>query len=334
MILKKINKEDVGEYLERINYIAYSDDFARFAQSAYGSQRSFVGIFDGSDLKAFFPIFDRKNGGQHIVEVPLFIYTEIFFIDSKFIVDGFELGRELVKLSGCQVVRLNVYKSYFPENFKTNGFQEIFTTMVILLEGVGSFEDYLMNSISRNARSKIYKGRSSGFEFVKLTEKDLQEFYDLYRAHVKFLNSTPHPIDYFRKIIDAHEASQNLFMFGVRHNDGLVAVNLFVLNKDYLEVKFLADDVQERRLFPNNFLYAEMIRWAIAHKVKLIDLGGIPNTMRSNIEFKKSFGAKEYPIYTQYLFKNRLQEIIFKLNRRIFYIKKYPRLIMKRFFLI
>jgi len=330
--LKRIEKKDIDGYLEGVNYVAYSDEFAKFARSAYGSERSFAGVFEGNNLKAFFPFFERESRRQRVVEIPLFIYTEIFFLDDKFIINGFELGRELIKLTGCDVLRLNIYKPNFPENFKTEGFHDIFTTVIIPLESVDSFEDYLTNSISRNARSKIYKGQSSGFEFIVLAEKDLPEFYNLYCEHIKFLGSVPHPVDYFQKIIDAHAANKNLFMFGVRHGGKLVAANLFVLNNDYLEVKFLADDVSERRLFPNNFLYAEMIKWAINEGVKFIDFGGIPNSMRSNIEFKKSFGAEEYPIYTQYFFKNFIHQLIFELNRRFFYLKKHSKLVLNKLF--
>ena len=333
MNLKRIEKKDIDGHLESINYIAYSDNFAKFAQSAYNSKRSFVGIFNGDNLKAFFPVFERESRGQCIVEVPLFIYTEIFFLDDKFIINGSELGHELIKLTGCDVSRLNIYKQHFLENFKTEGFQDIFTTVIISLEGVGSFEDYLMNSISRNARSKIYKGQSSGFEFITLTEKDLPEFYNLYYEHVIFLGSVPHPIDYFKKIIDAHESDKSLSMFGVRHGGKLIAANLLIIYKDYLEVKFLADDVLERKLFPNNFLYAEMIRWAIGRHVKFIDFGGIPSTMRSNIEFKKSFGAKEYPLYTRYFFRSLLERLKFKFGRSLFYLKKNPKLILNKILL-
>ena len=333
MNLKRIEKKDIDGHLESINYIAYSDNFAKFAQSAYNSKRSFVGIFNGDNLKAFFPVFERESRGQCIVEVPLFIYTEIFFLDDKFIINGSELGHELIKLTGCDVSRLNIYKQHFLENFKTEGFQDIFTTVIISLEGVGSFEDYLMNSISRNARSKIYKGQSSGFEFITLTEKDLSEFYNLYYEHVIFLGSVPHPIDYFKKIIDAHESDKSLSMFGVRHGGKLIAANLLIIYKDYLEVKFLADDVLERKLFPNNFLYAEMIKWAIGRHVKFIDFGGIPNIMHSNIEFKKSFGGKEYPLYTRYFFRNPWHKFRFKLNRQLRYLKKNPKLILSKLLL-
>lgn len=332
MILKKIDINKLSNYLDKINYIAYSDSFAEFALSAYSSRRSFVGIYENDELEAFFPIFERKGNGQHVAEVPLFIYTEIFFIDREFVINGLELGRELIQKFRCDVLRLNIYKPNFAENFITDGFQEIFTTMIIPLDGINSFEDYLARSISRNARSKIYKGEASGFEFVELSEKDLPEFYNLYENHVKFLESTPHSIDYFRKIITAHEIGRNLFMYGARHQGKLVAANLLTKNKDYLEVKFLADDISERRLFPNNFLYAEMIKRAIEWKVKFIDFGGIPNTMPSNIEFKKSFGAKEYPIFTAYFFRNSVQKIIFKFRRRIMYVRKYPKLIIKKLF--
>ena len=333
MDLKRIEKKDIDGYLEGINYIAYSDNFAKFAQSAYDSKRSFVGILDSDNLKAFFPVFERESRGQRVVEVPLFIYTEIFFIDDKFIINGSELGRELIKLTGCDVLRMNIYKQHFSENFKTEGFQNIFTTVIIPLEDVGSFEDYLMNSISRNARSKIYKGQSSGFEFITLIGKDLPEFYNLYHEHVIFLGSVPHPIDYFQKIMNAHESDKSLFMFGVRRGSKLIAANLLIIYKDYLEVKFLADDVLERKLFPNNFLYAEMIKWAIGRHVKFIDFGGIPNAMHSNIEFKKSFGGKEYPLYTRYFFRNSWHKFRFKLNRQLLYLKKNPKLILNKILL-
>ncbi len=330
MIFKTIDKEKLGEYLDKISYVAYSDSFAKFAESVYASRRSFVGIFEENQLKAFFPVFEREGKHQHIAEVPFFIYTEVFFLDNGFIIDGLDFGRKLAKFLNCDVLRLNIYKLFFPENFTTGGFKEVFTALIIPLANVRSFEDYLKKSVSRNARSKIYKAQTIGFELVKLGENDLAEFYELYHRHVKYLNSAPHPVDYFRKILNTHNLGRNLFIFGARYQGRLISANLFALDKDYLEVKFLADDINERRLFPNNFLYAETIKWAITNGVKYIDLGGIPKTMCSNIEFKKSFGAEEYPIFTAYFFRNPWQKIIFKFNRRILYIKKYPKLILNK----
>ena len=321
MQFKVLDRTQVASYLSEIYQVAYSDQFAEFARLAYESTRSFVGIFKDGELKAFFPVFERA-GRQRIAEVPLFIYTELFFVDSQFVIKGDTFGRELLDFLGCDVLRLNIFKPRFPAQFKTEGFNELFTAMVLSLGPYHTFDEYLHNAISGNARSKIYKGESSGFQLSQLSERELPGFYELYRSHVAHLQSKPHSLEYFKQIFASHHPGEDLFMFGVRHEGKLVSANLFFLNKEYLEVKFLADDIRERRLFPNNFLYAEMIKWALVRGVSAIDFGGIPNGMRGNIEFKKSFGAQEYPIYTRYFFKNIFQLLRFKVRRKIENIRK------------
>ncbi|KKR07955.1 MAG: hypothetical protein UT43_C0025G0001, partial [Parcubacteria group bacterium GW2011_GWC1_39_29] len=64
--------------------------------------------------------------------------------------------------------------------------------------------------------------------------------------------------------------------------------------------------------------------------VKFIDFGGIPNAMHSNIEFKKSFGGKEYPLYTRYFFKSLFHKTLFNFRRRAQYLKKNPRVVIKK----
>ena len=330
MILKKINKEEVSEYLEGINHIAYSDDFAKFAQNAYGSQRSLVGIFEGNELKAFLPVFEKNDYGQTVAEVPLFIYAEIFFTDKNYKVSGSELGSRLIKLLNCDVLRLNIYEMFFIGNFDHSGMEDTFSAMIIDLSRVDNYEDFLKNVLSKNSRSKIYKSESSGLDFCHLNRDDFSEFYSLYSEHVASLGSKPRPREYFENMINAYSFGQNLFMFGVRLEGRLISANLFIVEKDYMEVRFLADDRRYHNLFANNFLYAQMFKWAYEHGIKFIDLGGIPRDMKTNIEFKMSFGAKEYPIYTKYLFRDVWQKLIFKLTRKFIYFKKYRNLMLRK----
>ncbi len=329
MDFRILNPSDYESFRAKIHLIAYSSQFASFARLAYASTQSFVGIYEGQQLKAFFPIFSR-SGSQSIVEVPLFIYTEIYFVDPHFHIDGNIFGRELQRFLNCDVLRLNVYPFQFPNNFSTDGYEKLFTAMIVSLRDIHSIDEYLQKIISKNARSKIYKGQHSGLSIHALDASHLQEFYALYERHIRHLRSTPHSLEYFRHIMNSYSLGQDLMMFGVRREGKLIAANLLVQQGDYVEVKFLADDIEERKVFPNNFLYSEMMRWAIARGVKYVDFGGIPNSMRSNIEFKKSFGAREYPIYTKYVYRNILQHILFRGRRKLEVLQKYPRLFLKK----
>jgi lipid II:glycine glycyltransferase (peptidoglycan interpeptide bridge formation enzyme) len=331
MIFKRINEEMISEFLAGISLIAYSDAFAGFAKDAYFSRRSFIGVFEENELKAFFPIFERKYGGQKITELPLFIYTEIFFIDPDFKINYKELGGDLIKFLGSDVLRLNIYSLNKENDLSTNGLEHIFTAMITDLSRAANYEDYLEKVLSRNSRSKIYKSYGVGLEFNSLDEKDFEEFYNLYENHVRGMQSKPHPRGYFKKIMEAYILGKNLFMFGARYKGKLISANLFMTAGNYMEVRFLADDRDCRNLFPNNFLYSEMIKWAYDNGIRYVDFGGIPKKMISNIEFKKSFGAEECPIFTGYFFRNSLQKIIFRINRRILYLKKYPKLILNKF---
>lgn len=325
-----LKKEEIWSYLDQTNLIAYSDSFANFAEAAYDSRRSWVGLGESGDLKAFFPVFQRVYRGQKTAEVPLFIYTEIFFVDKSFSINGLNLGQELRKFLKADVLRLCLYQ-WQSDNLQTDGLDHIFTAMITDLGGVADYDDFLKKVLSKNARSKIYKAYTTGLELADLTLEDLPEFYQLYCSHVQNLGSRPHSLEYFQKMISAYHFGIDLFMLGAKKDGQLVSANLFVVNKDYMEVRFLADDLKFRHLFPNNFLYAEMIKWAMERGIKYIDFGGIPKNMRSNIEFKMSLGAKEYPIYTKYFFKNPWQKLKFKIGKKMLYWKKYRKLILKKF---
>lgn len=329
MELIRLNKNDLGSFLDETNQIAYSDAFGKFALSVYESQQSFVGVRDDGNLKAFFPVFQRVYRGQKTAEAPLFIYTEIFFVDKSFRINGLELGRELRSFLKADVLRLCLYQLK-SDHLQTDGLGHIFTAMVTNLEGVANYDDFLKKVLNKNARSKIYKAYRGGLELVWLQPRELSQFHRFYGEHVKAMGSKPHSLGYFQKMISAYNFGTDLFMLGTKKDGQLVSANLFVVNKDYMEVRFLADDNQFRHLFPNNFLYAEMIKWAIERGIKYIDFGGIPKNMRSNIEFKMSLGAKEYPIYTKYFFKNPWQKLKFKIGKKILYWKKYRQAILKK----
>lgn len=319
-----LKKEDIQHYLDQINLVAYSDAFARFVEAAYASQRVFVGIKEGNSLKAFFPAFERTYRGQKTVEMPIFVYSDVFFVDRNFKISADVLGRKLQKLLGADVVRLNLCSLLQEsQNLRRTGLDHVFTAMVANLGQARDYEDYLKNVLSKNARSKIYKSYQGGLELVQLARDDLPVFHRFYSEHVSSLGSRPHPLEYFQKMLAAHIPGKDLLMLGGKKDGKLITANLFVTHKDYMEVKFLADEFASRHLFPNNFLYAETIKWAYANGIKRIDFGGIPKTMRTNIDFKKSLGAQEYPIYTKYFFRNPWQELKFKFGRKVLYWKKY-----------
>lgn len=326
-----LKKEEIQNYLDQIDLTAYADSFARFAVSAYQSERFFVGLKSDGQLRAFLPIFIRNYRGQKVAETPIFIYTEIFFTDSDFFVDGRELGKGLLSFLQADILRLNLYNLNSRTNLKTASLAHTFTAMIADLQRAADFQEYLKNVLSKNARSKIYKSYQGGLEFVWLTLNDLPEFYRLYTRHADLLGSRPHSLDYFQKMLTAYEHGQNLLMMGVKKNGQLIAASLFVANRNYLEVRFLADERNWRHLFPNNFLYAELIKWAYERQIRWLDFGGIPKTMRSNIDFKKSLGAKEYPIYTKYFYRNFWQKIKFNLGRKLLYWTKYRKIIFNKF---
>lgn len=329
MRFKFLDEKTVAPYLSQTNLIAYTDQFAAFAKTTYQSERFFVGVMGNNDeLGAFFPVFQREERRQKIAEVPLFIYTEIFFVDKNFTISGLELGQELRKFLKDDVLRLNLYQLE-ANNLQTAGLDHIFTAMITSLSGLTSYDDFLKKVLSKNARSKIYKSYTVGLERINLTLADLPEFHQLYSAHAQNLGSRPHSLEYFQKMINAYHWGEDLFILGARYQGKLVAANLFVVNKKYIEVRFLADDNQWRHLFPNNFLYAEMIKWAIGRGVQYVDFGGINKAARSNIEFKMSLGAKEYPIFTKYFFRSPWQKLKFKIQKKKLYWKKYRKLILK-----
>ena len=330
MDLEILDKIKIQNHLDKTHLIAYSDSFARFAKSAYGSQRSFIGVKERNELKAIFPIFEREYRRQKVAEVPLFIYTEIFLVDENFTIDADVLGKELLKFSKADVVRFNLYH-FSHQQVKTNDANHVFTAMAADLSRVNSYDAYLNKVLSKNARSKIYKAYQGGFDLAWLTPRDLPLFHRPYSDHVKQLGSKPHPQEHFKKMFAAHQPGKDLSMMGAQKDGRLITANLFVVNGDYMEVRFLADDLDYRRLFPNNFLYAEMIKWAYANNLRVIDFGGIPKAMRTNIEFKKSLGAKEFPIYTKYFFRNHWQMLLFKIGKKMLYWKKYRRLMIKKY---
>ncbi|MDO8495011.1 MAG: GNAT family N-acetyltransferase [bacterium] len=325
MELGILKKEEVRNYFDQTNLVAYSEAFGKFALSAYESQQSFIGINKGEDLKAFFPVFERVCRNQKTAEVPLFIYTDIFFVDKNFNLGAKKLGEQLLKFLKADVLRFNLYhlNSSDRSNLNYDGLDHIFTAMVADLGRAQNYEEYLAKVLSKNARSKIYKACQSGLELTWLTSEDLTVFHQLYSAHVRMLGSRPHSLEYFQKMLAAYTPGRDLFMMGAKKNGRLITANLFVINKDYMEVRFLADDLDLRHLFPNNFLYAKMIQWAYGQGIRCIDFGGIPKEMRSNIEFKMSLGAEEWPIYTKYFFRNSWQKLWFKVGRKWLYWKKY-----------
>lgn len=142
--------------------------------------------------------------------------------------------------------------------------KDVQATIIIDLEG--KTEQGLWMGIEHSRRKNIKRAKSYNLSFGEASEKDWQDYYEIYSRVWKTGGVNPEPIEKLK------QPSYKLFV--VKHQDKVVGGGLIEIKDDSINfVAFAAlDEFAYMRV--NDFLYWNSIIWAFNNKKKFVDLGG------------------------------------------------------------
>lgn len=156
----------------------------------------------------------------------------------------------------------------------------------------------VFNGFDRQIRRRIRKGYKSGCE-IDISNKYLDDFYDIYRTNMRLLGSPAHKRSFYSKIL-SHFPDNYTILVVIYKNKVIGAQFLsYFKNTVYLP---LASSLREfNKYSPNHLLYWESIKFGCENGYELSDFG------RSTIGtgpyiFKKQWNATEIPLYYCYLY--------------------------------
>ncbi|MFH1249422.1 MAG: peptidoglycan bridge formation glycyltransferase FemA/FemB family protein [archaeon] len=163
----------------------------------------------------------------------------------------------------------------------------------------------LKNALDKDARWGINKAIKEGLTVKEADEKEVKEFYEIYREMCKrneikmhdlneiILNNPP---SYNRKIFVCKKGNKIISGVSITENktNGIISLYVNASNPEYLKFQ------------PNNLLYWSIIEHGKRINAKTFDLGGYDATAEKGSKtyeinrFKERWGGKivKYPVYS------------------------------------
>jgi serine/alanine adding enzyme len=152
-------------------------------------------------------------------------------------------------------------------------------------------------ALDPKVRNQIRKAQKSGLHqetgFLEL----LDGFYQVFRRNMRDLGTPVYDQDFFRNVLEEFPDSTRIITVFRDHRP--IASGLLTWYRNVLEMPWASSVKECREYCPNNLLYWEALRFAIANGATAFDFG------RSTVDggtyrFKKQWGAKPVQLYWQY----------------------------------
>lgn len=173
-------------------------------------------------------------------------------------------------------------------------------TMVLAL---ASDADAQWSEFNPKLRNQIRKAEKSGLHFSVGGLELLDHFYQVFARNMRDLGTPVYGKDFFQNVLEALETTRIL---AVNYQGKTIAAGIVSWFQKTMEMPWASSISDYRALCPNNLLYWEAIKFAIASGFTSFDFGrSTPN--EGTFNFKKQWGAVPVQLYWQYLLGEGMQ---------------------------
>jgi FemAB-related protein (PEP-CTERM system-associated) len=160
-------------------------------------------------------------------------------------------------------------------------------------------EEALMQQFKAKLRSQIRRPIKEGMTAKIVTEKGLNDFYQLFSIKMRDLGTPVYSLEFFQTIL--HQLPNNAKIIIVYSKTGMPVAAAFVIYyQGLMEIPWAASLRKYDKLSPNMLLYFEVLKYAMAQKCHTFDFGRC--TIGSGTyRFKKQWGGSQKTLYWYYL---------------------------------
>ena len=155
-------------------------------------------------------------------------------------------------------------------------------------------EETQWKALRAKVRNQTRKAEKEGLRLATGGSPQLvRDFYGPFAINMRDLGSPVHPRSFFTAAADAFGDRLRVIVscLGDKPVGGLIAIRY----ADVVSVPWASALRSERRRCPNNMIYWEALRWAIARGAREFDFGRSPHNS-GTYKFKKGWGATERPL--------------------------------------
>ncbi|MBT1070839.1 FemAB family XrtA/PEP-CTERM system-associated protein [Pelotalea chapellei] len=164
--------------------------------------------------------------------------------------------------------------------------------------------DNQWKALDSKVRNQVRKAEKSGLTTEIGGSELLDQFYEVFCRNMRDLGTPVYGRNFFQTILETFRDTTRIII--VKCDGITIAAGLMTWYRDVLEVPWASSISDYKNKCPNNLLYWEAIKFAIAQGAQRFDFGrSTPG--EGTFCFKKQWGAKPVPLYWQYLLKDGQQ---------------------------
>ena len=159
----------------------------------------------------------------------------------------------------------------------------------------------MWNALDRKVRNQVRKAEKSELSGVAGGIELIDEFYPVFATNMRDLGTPVYGKRFFEEVFRAFPERTRIF--SVRKGSQPVAAGIGWRYRDTFEMPWASSLREFRSLSPNNLLYWEAIKHAIAASCGTFDFGrSTPN--EGTFNFKQQWGAEPHPCCWEYQMVN------------------------------
>lgn len=162
-------------------------------------------------------------------------------------------------------------------------------------------EDSMWKALPSERRNRIRKSQKNGLTASFCEADALEEFYRVFVVNMRDLGSPVHSLDFFKNIMETFACKTKIVL--VKYKSNTIGAGLCFFFKDSVSIPWVSSLRKYFKLYPNNILYWEAIKYGCNNGYKLLDFGR-SSRGSGTYEFKRQWGARPKQLYWDYFLTN------------------------------
>lgn len=164
-------------------------------------------------------------------------------------------------------------------------------TMVLSLAGG---EDSVWRQVPGNRRTQVRKARKGGLTASVHGSEGITDLYRILATNLRDLGSPMHRREFFRRIMDAFGEDARIVL--VRDHDAVIGAGLMLIHGEWAGMPWVGSLRSTFARAPNQLLYWEVFRHAIARGCQVFDFGR-SSPGAGTYEAKRQWGAEPVQLF-------------------------------------
>jgi FemAB-related protein (PEP-CTERM system-associated) len=262
-------------------------------QRAYGHRTYYLAAVANSEIQGVLPLVLLRSRlfGRHLVSMPFMDYGGIVTQAGPAVRQ--QLVDAALRLARHHRATLSLRCA------RDQGLElPLWLEKLTMLIDLGTSEEELWGCLPSERRNRIRKAQKNGLRVSFQGAEALDSFYDIFATNMRDLGSPVHSRAFFRQMFT--HLSPYLKVVLVNYDQRPIGGVCALFYKDAMLIPgWIASLRQYFSLCPNQILHWELMRYGIAHRYRVLDLGRSSKDT-GTFEAKRQWHARPSQLYYYY----------------------------------